>query len=59
MLQSFYEGQKEWINDAVICLDDQIQKSQIKSVMNISSVELPKTYNFYIDSNPTEARLFY
>lgn len=27
--------------------------------MNISSVELPKTYNFYVDPNPTEARLFY
>jgi hypothetical protein len=27
--------------------------------MNISTVELPKTYNFYIDPNPTEARLFY
>lgn len=27
--------------------------------MNISNVELPKTYNFYVDANPTEARLFY
>jgi len=47
------------MHDAVCVLEDQIEQNQLRSVMNISDLTLPSTYNFYHDCIPTEARLLF
>ena len=59
LLKSFTERDNLWMEDAICCLDDQIRRSQMKSVMNISELTLPSTFNFYHDSIPTESRLIF
>lgn len=51
-LESFAESDKDWMEDAICCLEDQIQQGQRKAVMNISDVQLPQSYNFYHDTHP-------
>ena len=56
----FHESDKAlWLRDAISVLDDEMNQAQVKALMEISAVQLPKAYNFYHDSNQTEARLFY
>ena len=47
------------MEDAICCLNDQVERAQMKSVMNIADLELPAAYNFYHDAIPTEARLMF
>jgi midasin len=47
------------MHDAIACLEDQLEAAQMKSVMNISELNLPSTYNFYHDPIATEARLLF
>ena len=58
-VQSFTERDHSWMEDAVCCLQDQIEQARLRSVMNISELTLPSTYNFYHDPIATEARLMY
>ena len=59
MLQGLAERENTWMEDAVCCLQDQVDKAKMKSVMNISEIELPSNYNFYHDPIPQEARLIF
>lgn len=58
-LEAFCERDTEWMEDALCCLQNQVQQAQLKSVMNISELHLPSTYNFYHDCIPQEARLIF
>lgn len=58
-VQSLSERDNAWMEDAVNCLTDQIEKAKMKSVMNISELTLPSNFNFYHDTLPSEARLIF
>ena len=56
---SFVVRDKEWMEDAISCLNDQVQKHQLSQVMNISDLQLPVNFNFYHDPIAKEARLIF
>ena len=47
------------MEDAINCLIEQVERATLRSVMNISEVELPRNFNFYHDTLPAEARLIF
>ena len=47
------------MNDCRNYLREVMKSSSHQSVMNISDVKLSKSFNFYHDSHPSEARLVY
>jgi hypothetical protein len=58
-VMSLAERDATWMEDAVNCLEDQLDNAKLKSVMNISELQLPRNFNFYHDTLPTEARLIF
>jgi hypothetical protein len=40
------------MEDSLVCLKDQVAQNQLKQVMNIPELVLPKNFNFYHDAIP-------